>query len=137
MCRASGLGPAMLALGFTVVASSCGGAIPPDHPRAQRVEEVGEFSGAPFKLDMDAIFPRGAGRDLMLDNCTNCHSFVRIVLMQRTREQWAVVKKAMRPRVVGLSDRDVDVIFDYLEASFSDTRPAPTLPKWFLDDAAW
>lgn len=127
----------MLALGFSVAASSCGGATPPDDPRAQRVEEVGEPSGAPLKLDMDAIFPRGAGRDLMLDNCTNCHSFVRIVLMQRTREQWGVVKNAMKPRVSGLSDEDVDVIFSYLEASFSDTRPAPKLPKWFIEDAAW
>ena len=73
----------------------------------------------------------------MLDNCTSCHSFLRIVLMQRTSAQWAVVKSSMKPRVSGLSDREVDVIFNYLEASFNDTKPEPKLPKWFIEDAAW
>ena len=86
---------------------------------------------------MDAIFPRGAGRDLLLNNCTNCHSFVRIVLMQRSRQQWEVVKTNMRQRVAGLSDGDVDTIFDYLEGAFNDTRPEPKLPRWLLDTETW
>ena len=141
MPRTINLMPAALLLGFSLSASSCGGAasaVPQSRTEIRRIDPAADPPpGVPLKIDMDAIFPHGAGRDLLLDNCTNCHSFVRIVLMQRTRERWAIVKANMRPRVVGLSDQDVDTIFEYLEASFNDSRPEPKLPKWLLETETW
>ncbi len=90
------------------------------------------WSGATAKLDMDRIFPPGKGRDLVLFNCTGCHSFVRIVTGQRTQDAWQVVRRTMRSRVSGLGDQEYDELFAYLEANFDDTRPVPSLPDWLL-----
>ena len=111
-------------------------------PAAASIEapSVGtEQSGAnrPLKLDMDAIFPQGDGRELVLANCTACHGFVRIVLTERTRDEWATVKRSMAPKVSALSDDQIDSLFTYLEANFNDTKPAPKLPAWFLQAAPW
>ena len=86
---------------------------------------------------MNAIFPQGDGRELVLANCTACHGFVRIVLTERTRDEWATVKRSMAPKVSALSDDQIDSLFAYLEANFNDTKPAPKLPAWFLQAALW
>ncbi len=94
-------------------------------------------SGAHLKLDLDTIFPPGNGRDLVLDNCTTCHTFLRIVSGQRTAEQWGYVRRDMRSKVSYLSDADIDELFSYLEANFNDTKPVPSLPDWFLATGSW
>lgn len=102
-------------------------------PVASPQATTANSSGAIAKLDMDKIFPPGKGRDLVLFNCTACHSFVRIVTGQRTRDAWQVVKRSMRTRVSGLSDQEYDDLFAYLEASFSDSKPVPSLPDWLSE----
>lgn len=87
-------------------------------------------SGATAKLDMDKIFPPGKGRDLVLFNCTGCHSFVRVITGQRTLGAWQVVRGSMQSRVSSLSDQEIDDLFAYLEANFNDSKPAPDLPDW-------
>lgn len=128
---------AVVLAGFMLAACSSGPSLPVNS-QAERTQPREDLRWSPrLKLDMDAIFPRGAGRDLLLYNCTNCHSFVRIVRMQRTKGQWALVKKTMRPRVSGLTDEQVDVLFTYLETSFNDAKPEPELPEWFLETERW
>lgn len=90
-------------------------------------------SPARLKLDMDAIFPPGEGRDLVIYNCQTCHSFVRIVAAQRPREAWTLVKRKMRPNVPGLTDEQADILFAYLAENFNDTKPAPDLPLWYKE----
>lgn len=85
---------------------------------------------ASAKVDLDKIFPAGKGRDLLLLNCSACHSFVRAVVGQRTQDAWEVVKRNMRSRVSGMSDQDFETVFAYLEANFNDTKPTPDLPDW-------
>lgn len=85
---------------------------------------------ASAKVDLDKIFPAGKGRDLLLLNCSACHSFVRAVVGQRTKDAWEVVKRNMRSRVSGMSDQDFETVFAYLEANFDDTKPPPDLPDW-------
>jgi hypothetical protein len=86
---------------------------------------------------MDAIFPPGDGRDLVLDNCLTCHSFLRFVLLQRTPEQWAYTRRTMRQQVPHLDETQVDRLFGYLEAHFNDRTPPPELPEWFLRSFVW
>jgi mono/diheme cytochrome c family protein len=85
---------------------------------------------ASAKVDLDKIFPAGKGRDLLLLNCSACHSFVRAVVGQRTKDAWEVVKRNMRSRVSGMSEQDFETVFAYLEANFDDTKPPPDLPDW-------
>lgn len=94
-------------------------------------------SNAQLRLDLDAIFPAGPGRDLLLNNCTGCHTFLRIVVGRRSKDQWDYVKRDMRGKVSQLSDQDVDTLFAYLEANFNDAKPVPNLPNWFLQTGEW
>ena len=82
---------------------------------------------------MDAIFPPGEGRDLVLWNCLGCHEFVRIVWGQRDAARWEPVKNRHRERVIGLSDEEFNTLFAYLVENFNATKPVPDLPQWFLE----
>lgn len=84
------------------------------------------------KLNLDDYFPPGQGRDLVLQNCTSCHSIAPIITGQRTKDRWLNVKSAHTDKVGSMSDSDSTIIFDYLEANFNDTKPEPKLPDWFL-----
>ena len=85
------------------------------------------------KLNIDEIFPPGAGRDLVLNNCTNCHSIVPIVILQMTPEAWELNAREHRDRVASLSDADVATLYAYLTANFNPNRPVPQLPQELLD----
>jgi hypothetical protein len=98
---------------------------------------VTPVSNTQLKLDVDAIFPSGKGRDLVLNNCTVCHTFLRVVVGQRTKDQWEYVRRDMRGKVSQLSDQDIDTLFVYLEANFNETKPVPNLPDWFLQTGEW
>lgn len=80
------------------------------------------------RINLDAIAPPGRERDLILQNCGNCHSFVCAFRGQRTVEHWETVKQDMRDKVTHLGDQDYNAMFAYLEANFDDHKPEPNLP---------
>ncbi|MBI3695867.1 MAG: hypothetical protein HY238_13630 [Acidobacteria bacterium] len=84
-------------------------------------------------MNIDEIFPLGRGRDLVLNNCTTCHTFVPIVVLQMTKEAWERNSRDHRERVTALSDDDFKTLYEYLVANFNPDRPVPMLPKELLD----
>ncbi|HYM09077.1 MAG TPA: hypothetical protein VEU62_00015 [Bryobacterales bacterium] len=92
-----------------------------------------EPGGQPAKVNIDEIFPPGRGRELVLNNCTTCHTFVPIVVLQMTREAWERNSRDHRARVAALSDADFKTLYEYLIANFNPTRPVPKLPQELLD----
>ena len=78
-------------------------------------------------------FPAGNGRDLVLDNCQNCHTFVPIVVLQKDEESWRHWAIEHRDRVPNLSDDQFSTMSEYLTANFGPHRPVPTLPKELLE----
>jgi nicotinamidase-related amidase/cytochrome c5 len=72
--------------------------------------------------------PEGEGRDLLLFNCSTCHSPVCPVLGQRAEGHWERVKTQHRSEVSGLSDEEYETLFAYLTGNFSDAQPEPPLP---------
>jgi len=78
-----------------------------------------------------AFLPPGHARDLLLNNCSNCHSFVCAVIAQRSKEHLESVKATHRERVSGLTDTELDELFNYLYENFGDQKPAPVLPEAF------
>ncbi len=90
-------------------------------------------AGAPAKLNMDAIFPPGPGRDVVLENCTTCHTFVPLVVLQYTQSQWDLSARNHRDRVPRLSDADFKAAYAYLAANFNPEHPVPQLPQNLLD----
>lgn len=82
---------------------------------------------------MNRIFPPGPGRDLVLENCQNCHTFVPIVILQMEDAAWTRSGVDHRPRVTGLTDTEFKTIYDYLKANFNPNHPVPVLPRELLD----
>ena len=80
------------------------------------------------KINLDAIAPPGRERDLILENCGTCHSFICPFRGQRTVEHWQTIKQDMRDKVSQLSEQDYAALFAYLETNFNDQKPEPNLP---------
>ena len=96
----------------------------PPQPDAKTVAE---------KVNLDEIFPPGDGRDLVLNNCQNCHTFVPIVVLQMDADAWTRNSIDHRERVTSLTDEEFKTLYTYLRANFHPGRPVPTLPKALLD----
>jgi mono/diheme cytochrome c family protein len=87
------------------------------------------------KVNLDEIFPPGRGRELLLNNCTTCHTFVPIVVLRMTKEAWERNSRDHRGRVDALSDADFKILYQYLKENFNPDKPVPKLPKELL--ATW
>lgn len=73
-----------------------------------------------------------AARETILYNCTSCHTFVPIVLSQKTREEWNATLTAHRPRVPELSEEQWEQVLDYLATHFNPETPPPAIPAELL-----
>lgn len=123
----------LVAVLLAMVAAACsessssggtGGRALPPQPDAKTVAA---------KVNLDEIFPPGDGRDLVLNNCQNCHTFVPIVILQMEEAAWTRNSVDHRERVTGLSDADFATLYDYLKVNFNPRRPVPALPQELLD----
>jgi hypothetical protein len=111
--------------------SSGGGsqAAPPSEPAPGAAMKAAAPSGPEPKTVAD-IFPAGAGRDLVMNNCTSCHNVACSAIGQRAPERWDALRDAHRDRVTGA---DVDAIFTYLKTNFGPDKPEPKMPPAFLE----
>lgn len=86
-----------------------------------------------IQVDMDAIFPQGPGRELLLNNCQSCHTWVPVVVLQMQEDEWYRWSIEHRQRVTGLSDEEFQTLYDYLVVNFNPDRPVPELPPALLE----
>ena len=93
---------------------------------------VGAPDNTVEKVNIDEIFPPDEGRDLVLSNCTNCHTIVPIALARKTPDEWVSHRTQHRQRVGGISDADADRLWAYLTKNFAPGRPIPQLPEDLL-----
>jgi hypothetical protein len=89
--------------------------------------------GPSTKLNMDEIFPPGPGRQEMLDNCTTCHTFVPMVVLQMSQSLWDTNALGHRDRVPRMSDADYKLAYEYLAKNFNPDKPVPVLPQELLN----
>src|SRR5213078_3077694 len=85
--------PALLLAGSLVIVAACGGPAPQSSgsPAAEgrnSTPAAKSRSSTATKIDLDKIFPPGPGRELVLGNCQNCHTFAPIVVLQMDKEAW-------------------------------------------------
>ena len=130
-CRVLGAGCLVLLAALSAAGCSesntsggTGGRAMPPQPDARTVAD---------KVNLDEIFPPGEGRDLVLNNCQNCHTFVPIVVLQMDEAAWTRNSIDHRERVTSLTDEEVKTLYTYLRANFHPGRPVPKLPKALLD----
>lgn len=96
-------------------------------------------------LDLDQVFRCAAtdeagtancveARDLILNNCTTCHTFVPIVMQQFDANGWTSLleRHVNGGRVNQLSAEQVAAIHTYLSDNFDGSLPPPELPPELL-----
>jgi hypothetical protein len=74
-------------------------------------------------------------RELVLITCTNCHTFVPIVILQFDKGQWDQNKDHHGAYVTNITNAQRDAIYSYLAANFNPDHPVPELPAELL--ATW
>src|SRR6184192_1311009 len=116
---------------LAVAFAGCGGASSSQAAGTSAAADTAPRDG-PVKVDLEAIFPQGPGRDLVLENCQNCHTFVPIVVLQMDKDAWHRNSLDHRERVTTLSDEEFKTIYEYLSTNFGPHRPVPKLPKELL-----
>ena len=67
-------------------------------------------------------------RDLLLSECTSCHTFAPIVLGEKTSEEWDGFLSAHRMRVEGIDDDVFDQLKEFIGTRFTPDHPVPDLP---------
>src|SRR5262249_3671557 len=67
----------------------------------------------------DSDFPDGAGKHELLRACTVCHNSDRIHSAKKSREQWVTTVNRMQNKGVDATADEIDLIVEYLVASFS------------------
>ena len=131
--HSSCIAPLALLLGAVLIAvAGCGGSASSD---PQPAAEEATAKAAPTRVDLDAIFPPGPGRDLVLNNCQSCHVWVPIVILRMDKDAWHRNSLEHRGRVEALSDEDFEVLYKYLSSTFTPEHPVPELPRGLLE--AW
>lgn len=112
------------------------------------LSSFGETGAVAQDLDMNAIMPCGgafstgkltedqckAARDLFLQDCTSCHSFVPVVRLQKDAAGWKATMATMAPKVQGASKADLDSIEQFLVDHFNPGRPVPKLPDALISN---
>jgi hypothetical protein len=119
-----------IAAAVVLGASACSGSSASDE---RRLPPQPDASNVASKVNVDEIFPPGEGRDLVLNNCQNCHTFVPIVVLQMDKDAWARNSLDHRERVTSLTDEEFKTLYTYLAANFHPGRPVPVLPKELLE----
>jgi hypothetical protein len=88
-----------------------------------------------MSVDLEALFPPpDEMREMVLNNCTNCHTFVPILILQMSGEHWTTSMNTHR-EYVALGEEERQILYDYLIANFNPDTPVPELPAPLLE--AW
>jgi len=99
-------------------------------PAADRGAPAADTATSTEPATVADIFPPGAGRSAVLDNCGSCHNLACSAIGQRPDARWDALKTSHVEKVSG---PDLNVLFDYLKANFSDSKPEPKVPPRFLE----
>ena len=62
--------------------------------------------------------PDGAGKDLVMNVCTQCHEVTRITSKKKTKEEWNDTVDKMAARGAKASDEEFETIVTYLTKYF-------------------
>ena len=84
---------------------------------------------APEPQSVAEIFPAGAQREAVMNNCGSCHNVACSAIGQRSPERWKALEEGHKDKVTGA---DAHAMFEYLAANFNASKPEPKVPPRFL-----
>jgi cytochrome c5 len=67
--------------------------------------------------------PNGAGKELVMTVCTQCHDTARIISKRKTKMEWNDLVDSMAARGAKASDEEFDTIVNYLAKNFGKDTP--------------
>jgi mono/diheme cytochrome c family protein len=79
---------------------------------------MGVLATAAFVVRADVDLPQGPGKDILENNCEECHGVERIAGKAWTKEKWRATVKDMVSRGAELKPEDIDTLVDYLSTYF-------------------
>lgn len=120
---------AVLGLGAWIAISACNLVQPRPPETAASAVEAEDWS----EFNIYDVFPEGAGRQLVLDNCQSCHVLVPILVLPLDDAAWYRSSLEHRERVEGLTDSEFEALYEYLASNFTPEREPPKLPPALLD----
>jgi len=71
-----------------------------------------------YLVDNHGPLPEGAGKKILLNNCTLCHDLKRVRRHGASKEDWADTLSAMLNEGAMLSDEELPVLLNYLARNF-------------------
>jgi cytochrome c5 len=75
-----------------------------------------------YLVRMHGPLPDGAGKEILLTTCTQCHDLQRIRRQGRSAEAWLEILDAMLNEGAPLSEQDLPVLLGYLARNFKPAR---------------
>lgn len=88
-------------------------------------------------------YPPGAGRDVVIRVCTDCHAVTDITRRRESRRRWGVIVDEMANHGASFNDADFEAMVAYLSVTFGRPIKVNTAPAAVLaaaldisDDAA-
>ncbi len=129
----------MLTATAMVAAAACGGGAPADTsgggttagaPAAPPAAAMTAAPPAAVPATVADIFPPGAAREQVLNNCASCHNVACAAIGQRSVDRWNALKASHRDNV---ANANLDAIFGYLNEHFGADKPQPQVPPAFLE----
>lgn len=86
------------------------------------------------RLDMDALYPLGEGRDLVLEICASCHGIVPVAIVRRQMGGWASNRATHEQEGLldGLSTAQIDSMYRYLNEFRNRNVPRAKIPQELL-----
>jgi hypothetical protein len=112
--------------------SGCGGETSQEGASEMETSSASAPAASPQPQTIGDLFPEGDGRALVLNNCSSCHAVACSTIGQRTETRWNSIRLAHIDRLPGLNADEMNTLFGYLSANFSDSMPEPNVPPAFL-----
>lgn len=75
-------------------------------------------------------------RELIMFECSACHTIAPVVQAQNTPEEWEATFDVHADRIGHLSDDDVALVQQYLVNTFNPDNPVPELPDSLKDQGS-
>ena len=86
---------------------------------------AGVMGATALVIRADVDLPEGPGKELLEDNCAECHGLQKIVDKAWTKEKWRAVVKDMVSRGATMKPEEIDTLVDYLATYFGPDNKNP------------
>jgi hypothetical protein len=90
------------------------------------VASAAQTRQAGSREDFTQYLPAGAGKELVIAQCSACHELKGTVQLRKSKQEWEAIVLDMAARGAPLSIEEADAIIAYLSTVFGPTAPPLT-----------